>query len=78
MHPSVKEVLELFKYDHRTKISLVKLYDDGADEEVLSPRLYEKLTYSDISDYLEEEFYCFELDGDHLAICYLDPKGEWK
>lgn len=78
----IKQALELFKYNYSNKISIVMLYDDGADEEKLEPILYRDMSYSQIKDLLDYEVYSIyievEYDEPYFKITYCDPYGEWK
>lgn len=77
----IKQALELFKYNHTTRIQIVMMHDDGDDEEKLKPTLYRDMSYSQIKDLLDYEVYSIYIRNDgkpYFEISYRDPYGEWK
>ena len=79
----IAEVLELFKYNWKDKISIVMLYDDGGDEEKLETTVYTDIKFSQIKDLLKYEVYSVWIKPDEedkpcFEISYCDPHGEWK
>ena len=79
----ISDAIELFKYNHRDKISIVMLYDDGGNEEKLEPTVYGDIKFSQIKDLLKYEVYSVWIEQDEdnkpcFEISYCDPHGEWK
>ena len=79
----ISEALELFRYNHTDKISIVMMYDDGGDEEKLEPTLYRDIKFSQVKDLLKYEVYSVWIEQDKnnkpcFEISYCDPHGEWK
>ena len=80
----ILKTIELFKYNHINKISIVMMYDDGGREEKLEPTLYKDIKFSQIKDLLRYEVYSIYIEKDendnkpYFEISYCDPYGEWK
>lgn len=80
---TIKQVLELFKYNWKNKIGITMNGDCGERTEMLEPTLYKDIKLSQIKDLLDYKVYSLWIEYDednkpYFEISFSDPDGEWK